>query len=1219
MAPSDTTSVKPDPRSPPGGARAARAAMRPPRNPLRDSVASGKMPIIQELHLTVRDRVGYQRLRHRYLSDSAAVPSLTFLGQYLRQLDAGSGDLTSEERDLAAKLQGYADLLNSGKTDLIALDDGARGQDSLDNAVAAELLTGLGVDPAQLMANVVARNRKAEQIRQRLIRFADIGLRNVLLLTGDLPTDRSKPAWFPLDSLGMCELAREMLVEGALPEDFLIAAAGHPNADADPDGLRTLQKALAGAKVIITQVILSIEPFSRWMASLRTLGVLDMVHVFAGIIPITSCRQLQILSDIPGIRVPQSLAEEFSAIEERITSAARTGGHPETWIKQRRTREGARLTRSLFQQVRKIPEVSGFYLGCVRSFNAHLELLKETPLLRDHPRVLQKGARLTGLERQRTLAQLPVIEAYLDRMSREARGRRRSVLRRLMRWAARSLWAQRVMKVIEWPKVPVFGCRGCDRCDLSADALVCPRGCAKQMSHGPCGALRADGGRVLCEDTTRECTWARIHTRRERFGVPMKDRLEIREAPAHGFYEGKTYSAFLPVFAGRKPGPNWSLAYRAPWAGLMSCLRDDYKLKADESPLELSTLVASKAPQIRRILEDNPQADREGLWVKALSLVGAPQAIHLIESRLVQLGLPAEGTFSELSIREQFQVAEALPVVRRRVADAGGPSSVSPLGRCDKLLAVVGEGKALRRALRRELANGLIQHTASLGVRVTYTDVLLETKHVELFLQALTILKEELQLAPHRRATDSTQLAVHFNRIHYKHHYRAPVAIRRYHSPDDRARNRTEFVVDLRQFGSADRFRANLRAALAQVADGGPECRDAIALESFTNESRGVCWSFNNAYWRRLRDFEEATGVHYDASIGGSTDHNQDYVRSTARAYFDRLCDRGLRDERFYIVEIGVASTHRARMFLSELHRIGSMTGTDYYDRTTYVLADYSEEILERSKADLEREHPYVEAVKFDAAHPAQALAPYQGRVMQVHLCNVYDNLPADKVAWVDGRFYGIEGRSYLPREVMASLLSRHDFKDEDAFALEERLASLATSGDQGVEALLEWASERLTELGSPPLAYVGFWMDLFSALRMEERYVTLDRTNWHSLASIARLEDVGKLVDRLFPTRRNVRVHLNQKALEGFVELLGVLHPYGTLEVVDLFVQRVAEYYDRFKGPAKYDGSTVNWLNGPLFREVGEQLGFSVQFYSFKPFDPKSASVIMVAAPKSA
>ena len=69
---------------------------------------------------------------------------------------------------------------------------------------------------------------------------------------------------------------------------------------------------------------------------------------------------------------------------------------------------------------------------------------------------------------------------------------------------------------------------------------------------------------------------------------------------------------------------------------------------------------------------------------------------------------------------------------------------------------------------------------------------------------------------------------------------------------------------------------------------------------------------------------------------------------------------------------------------------------------------------------------------------------------------------------------------------------------------------------------------------------------------------------------------------------------------------------------VVDLFVQRLEEYYERFKGPAKYDGSTVNWLNGPLFRAVAEQLGFSVRFHSFKPYDPKSVSVIMLASPQT-
>jgi hypothetical protein len=36
--------------------------------------------------------------------------------------------------------------------------------------------------------------------------------------------------------------------------------------------------------------------------------------------------------------------------------------------------------------------------------------------------------------------------------------------------------------------------------------------------------------------------------------------------------------------------------------------------------------------------------------------------------------------------------------------------------------------------------------------------------------------------------------------------------------------------------------------------------------------------------------------------------------------------------------------------------------------------------------------------------------------------------------------------------------------------------------------------------------------------------------------------------------------------------------------------------------------------LNGPLFRDVAAEFGYDVRFHSFKPFDPKSVSVIMVA-----
>jgi len=1190
---------------------------------LRDLIALGKLPVLLELHLTEADRVGFQRLRQRLLAESTPLTQLILLGQYLRQLDTDAAHITPEEKLLARKLQVYADLLSSGKVDLVALDDGARGRDTLDNAIAAELLAGLGADPARLMANVVARNRQADQIRSRLAHFAELGLRNALLLTGDLPVDPGKTARFPLDSIGMCDLARRMIIEGSLPEDFLIAAAGHPNPDVDPDGMHTLHKTLAGAKIIITQAIYSDEEFQNWMAALERVGVLDTAHVIAEVIPITSSNQLRTLTGVPGIRVPSELIEELSAAEAKIIQTAQAGGHDEAWVKQRRQREGARITRELVHRIRRTPGVSGFYLGCVKSFDAHLELLKETPLVPDPAHVRHRVTKLSGPARQRTLAQLPAIELFIDQLASKWKKKRRSPARRIMRRLARSAAVDRALRIIEWPKVPIFGCKGCDRCDLSPDALICPRGCAKQMTHGPCGAPRLVNGRYLCEDTSRECTWADIRERRDQWNLPVAERLEIREAPSPGFYEGETYSAFIPVLAGLKAGPDWSLAYRAPLRALTGAVRHGDPLPS--SAPDLLTLVTSKAGRITELLNGRPEMDREELLIKTLVLIGTPQAMHLIETRMTELGLPAEGTLAELSIREQFRLAEALPVIRRQTANtkasraysAGGRPSplANPLTRCDELLAVISEGRELRRSLRRELANGLIRHIAALGARVNYAQVLLEGRNVEDFLQALTVLKDELQMT--RRAADGQPaLLVQFDRVHYKHHYRSPIGIRRFHGSDGHALPKVELAVDVRQFGSIDRFRANLRDALNRVHRGVSESDGHVPLEDFVVESRGLCWAFNIAFWRRLRDFETATGTNYDVSIGGSTDHNLAYVRSTARALYDRLTDHDLGHEPVYVLEIGVASTHRAKAFLDEFRRICELSGADYINRTVYLLADFSKETLERSANTLAPVHPHLEKVLLDASDPGRALEPYRGRVIHAHVCNVFDNLPTDKAAWIGDDIHQVEARLYIPHGAVEELARKHGLSESDAAELQQRLSGLVDGRLAGVMSLLDEVRDRLTAAGKPPLAYVDWWMDLIAKLRLEERYVAAHQKLEQTLSACAGISQPLDLLRRHLKQVPDVAVHLNQGALKGFVQLAATLHPHGVLEVVDLFVQREEEYLDRFKGPAKYDGSTVNWLNGPLFRAVADELGYSVRFNSFKPFDPKSASVIMLASP---
>ena len=56
------------------------------------------------------------------------------------------------------------------------------------------------------------------------------------------------------------------------------------------------------------------------------------------------------------------------------------------------------------------------------------------------------------------------------------------------------------------------------------------------------------------------------------------------------------------------------------------------------------------------------------------------------------------------------------------------------------------------------------------------------------------------------------------------------------------------------------------------------------------------------------------------------------------------------------------------------------------------------------------------------------------------------------------------------------------------------------------------------------------------------------------------------------------------------------LLHPFGRLQCHDLFLSGPGAYLTGFHGPGKYDGSVVNWVNGPLLALAGNRRGFDVQ-----------------------
>jgi hypothetical protein len=77
--------------------------------------------------------------------------------------------------------------------------------------------------------------------------------------------------------------------------------------------------------------------------------------------------------------------------------------------------------------------------------------------------------------------------------------------------------------------------------------------------------------------------------------------------------------------------------------------------------------------------------------------------------------------------------------------------------------------------------------------------------------------------------------------------------------------------------------------------------------------------------------------------------------------------------------------------------------------------------------------------------------------------------------------------------------------------------------------------------------------------------------------------------------------MHVNNGAMASFVDTLPLLHPYGRLLNHDLFVTDTHRYRTGFLGPGKYDGSVVNWINGPLLAHVGGRMGFDVRFEPFR------------------
>ena len=364
-----------------------------------------------------------------------------------------------------------------------------------------------------------------------------------------------------------------------------------------------------------------------------------------------------------------------------------------------------------------------------------------------------------------------------------------------------------------------------------------------------------------------------------------------------------------------------------------------------------------------------------------------------------------------------------------------------------------------------------------------------------------------------------------------------------------------------------------------------------IYLEPWLATKDSMIWEFNALYWKALDLWEQVTGQQYEKTLpGGESDaRNRDAVREIITnlfALWDSLAERNALPDELYVVELGPGNGAQAKTWLDEFVTLDRQHGKEYYRRLHYLMCDYSPHVLELARAAVADHAQHVSSFVLDATQPRTALGFLRYKIFLVYISNVYDNLPTDEVAQIGGRTYTVQSRAYLLKDAVTELSQLVSAQPDRVPELIGKLLRL------GPALLVEALPAHFPSIE----VAVNFWRRTWAELRLAERYLPLVGLDLYQIAPTVS----GEMLRPLLESGAAIRMHVNNGAVASFVDTIPLLHPYGRLICYDLFVTDVHAYRTGFRGPGKYDGSVVNWLNGPLLAHIGRRKGFDVDFQRF-------------------
>jgi methionine synthase I (cobalamin-dependent)/5,10-methylenetetrahydrofolate reductase len=244
----------------------------------------------------------------------------------------------------ADKMIADVGALRAAGVDAVNVPDGPRAQSRM-GAVMTSLLIEQRVG-IETVTHYCCRDRNLLGMLSDLLGASAVGLRNILLITGDPPKMGPYPdatAVFDIDAIGLTNLVNNLnhgLDPGGNPigepTRYAIGVGCNPAAlDPAVELKRFMYKVEAGAEFSVTQPVFDVSQLERFLREID--GV--RIPIVAGIWPLVSARNAEFLAnEVPGVVVPEIILQRMRKANDKSREHA--------------VAEGIAIAREMLAQVR---------------------------------------------------------------------------------------------------------------------------------------------------------------------------------------------------------------------------------------------------------------------------------------------------------------------------------------------------------------------------------------------------------------------------------------------------------------------------------------------------------------------------------------------------------------------------------------------------------------------------------------------------------------------------------------------------------------------------------------------------------------------------------------------------------------------------------------------------------------------------------------------------